>query len=43
MLMVFKRLSVKTNLKLAKLWLDRKEYARLSKASCKWLPPFLLF
>lgn len=26
-----KRLSVKTNLKLAKLWLDRKEYARLSK------------
>ncbi|PPR06129.1 hypothetical protein CVT26_005351 [Gymnopilus dilepis] len=25
------RLSVKTNLKLAKLWLDRKEYARLSK------------
>jgi len=25
------RLSVKTNLKLAKLWLDRKEYTRLSK------------
>ncbi|KAI0043538.1 PCI-domain-containing protein [Auriscalpium vulgare] len=25
------RLSVKTNLKLAKLWLDRKEYGRLSK------------
>ncbi|KAF7784196.1 hypothetical protein Agabi119p4_361 [Agaricus bisporus var. burnettii] len=25
------RLSVKTNLKLAKLWLDRKEYSRLSK------------
>ena len=25
------RLSVKTNLKLAKLWLDRKEYDRLSK------------
>ncbi|KAF7302625.1 PCI domain-containing protein [Mycena chlorophos] len=25
------RLSVKTNLKLAKLWLDRKEYVRLSK------------
>ncbi|KAJ7610967.1 PCI domain-containing protein [Roridomyces roridus] len=25
------RLSAKTNLKLAKLWLDRKEYARLSK------------
>jgi len=25
------RLSVKTNLKLAKLWLDRKEFARLSK------------
>jgi len=25
------RLSVNTNLKLAKLWLDRKEYARLSK------------
>ncbi|KAI0964297.1 hypothetical protein AcW1_001149 [Taiwanofungus camphoratus] len=25
------RLSVKTNLKLAKLWLDRKEYARLRK------------
>ncbi|KAF9531851.1 PCI domain-containing protein [Crepidotus variabilis] len=25
------RLSVKTNLKLAKLWLDRQEYARLSK------------
>lgn len=25
------RLSVKTNLKLAKLWLDRKEYARLNK------------
>ncbi|KAF9361367.1 hypothetical protein BGX26_003879 [Mortierella sp. AD094] len=35
------RLLVKTNLKLAKLWLDRKEYARLSKilrqlhASCQ--------
>ncbi|KAJ3558997.1 hypothetical protein NM688_g605 [Phlebia brevispora] len=26
------RLSAKTNLKLAKLWLDRKEYGRLSKA-----------
>lgn len=26
------RLSVKTNLKLAKLWLDRKEFDRLSKA-----------
>jgi COP9 signalosome complex subunit 2 len=25
------RLSAKTNLKLAKLWLDRKEYSRLSK------------
>ena len=25
------RLSAKTNLKLAKLWLDRKEYGRLSK------------
>lgn len=28
---VGQRLSVKTNLKLAKLWLDRKEYDRLSK------------
>jgi len=28
-----KRLSVKTNLKLAKLWLDRKEYVRLSEVS----------
>ncbi|RUS18732.1 PCI domain-containing protein [Endogone sp. FLAS-F59071] len=27
----FQRLWVKTNLKLAKLWLDRKEYARLNK------------
>lgn len=27
------RLSVKTNLKLAKLWLDRKEYTRLAKVS----------
>ncbi|SCZ97918.1 BZ3500_MvSof-1268-A1-R1_Chr7-3g09638 [Microbotryum saponariae] len=27
------RLSTKTNLKLAKLWLDRKEYTRLNKAS----------
>jgi COP9 signalosome complex subunit 2 len=26
-----KRLSAKTNLKLAKLWLDRGEFARLSK------------
>jgi COP9 signalosome complex subunit 2 len=26
-----KRLSLKTNLKLAKLWLDRKEFTRLSK------------
>jgi len=26
------RLSVKTNLKLAKLWLDRQEYTRLAKA-----------
>jgi len=25
------RLSVKTNLKLAKLWLDRQEYTRLAK------------
>ena len=29
---LLQRLSAKTNLKLAKLWLDRKEYARLSKA-----------
>lgn len=28
------RLSTKTNLKLAKLWLDRKEYGRLNKVSC---------
>jgi len=28
---ISQRLSVKTNLKLAKLWLDRKEYGRLSK------------
>jgi hypothetical protein len=27
------RLSVKTNLKLAKLWLDRKEYGRLSRVA----------
>lgn len=27
------RLSVKTNLKLAKLWLDRKEYGRLAKVA----------
>ena len=27
------RLSVKTNLKLAKLWLDRQEYTRLAKVS----------
>lgn len=27
------RLSAKTNLKLAKLWLDRKEYGRLSAVS----------
>ena len=27
------RLSLKTNLKLAKLWLDRREYGRLTKAS----------
>jgi len=39
--MVKQRLLVKTNLKLAKLWLDRKEYGRLSKilrqlhASCQ--------
>ena len=26
-----KRLSAKTNLKLAKLWLDRREYKRLSR------------
>ena len=31
-LTVWQRLSVKTNLKLAKLWLDRKEYSRLAKA-----------
>ena len=31
---LFQRLLVKTNLKLAKLWLDRKEYARLAKVYC---------
>jgi COP9 signalosome complex subunit 2 len=30
------RLSVKTNLKLAKLWLDRKEYTRLNNVSEAW-------
>jgi COP9 signalosome complex subunit 2 len=30
------RLSAKTNLKLAKLWLDRKEYTRLSRV-CEML------
>ena len=29
--MITQRLSIKTNLKLAKLWLDRKEYPRLNK------------
>lgn len=28
------RLSTKSNLKLAKLWLDRKEYSRLHPVSC---------
>ena len=28
---------MKTNLKLAKLWLDRKEYGRLSKVRTIWL------
>jgi hypothetical protein len=28
------RLSLKTNLKLAKLWLDRREYSRLAKVAC---------
>lgn len=32
------RLSVKTNLKLAKLWLDRKEYTRLAKVSLFFSP-----
>ena len=30
------RLSAKTNLKLAKLWLDRKEYSRLQKVALEW-------
>ncbi len=30
------RLSAKTNLKLAKLWLDRKEYNRLSRVCVAW-------
>ena len=34
------RLSVKTNLKLAKLWLDRKEYGRLTKVNS--LPAFFV-
>jgi COP9 signalosome complex subunit 2 len=33
-----KRLSAKTNLKLAKLWLDRQEYTRLSKVC-----PYILY
>jgi COP9 signalosome complex subunit 2 len=37
-----KRLSVKTNLKLAKLWLDRKEYVRLSKV-CFLSPPLFKY
>jgi COP9 signalosome complex subunit 2 len=32
------RLSVKTNLKLAKLWLDRQEYTRLAKVNSFSLP-----
>ena len=32
-----KRLSAKTNLKLAKLWLDRGEYTRLSRV-CPYAP-----
>lgn len=32
--MHFQRLSLKTNLKLAKLWLDRREYGRLTKVCC---------
>lgn len=32
-LLTRQRLSLKTNLKLAKLWLDRREYGRLTKAS----------
>ena len=32
-----KRLSAKTNLKLAKLWLDRGEYTRLSRVGSPYL------
>lgn len=33
-LLCVQRLSLKTNLKLAKLWLDRREYSRLAKVGC---------
>ena len=36
------RLSVKTNLKLAKLWLDRQEYSRLAKVSPSYHPSLIL-
>lgn len=34
------RLSAKTNLKLAKLWLDRKEYGRLARVCSIHFPTF---
>ena len=36
---IHQRLSAKTNLNLAKLWLDRKEYGRLAKVRFLPTPP----
>lgn len=39
-LAISQRLSAKTNLKLAKLWLDRREFTRLQRV---WSPQFEQF